>query len=140
MNDQTLQQPQPRQNHTSGYWFFLTGASGFLGNFILEQLLLQFDRPDVFILCLIRSKNEVKLQSTSTTAKNPNCLEASVKGYDEIVRRLQRRPSWKPQFESRIKLLHGDITAYNLRLSEKAYYELCSNHSFQGVFFTVLHG
>jgi amino acid adenylation domain-containing protein/thioester reductase-like protein len=67
---------------------FLTGATGFLGSFLLFELLQQ-TRADIY--CLIRADSLAEAQARIQTS-------------------LKRGSLWKDSFSSRIKLVIGDLT------------------------------
>jgi amino acid adenylation domain-containing protein/thioester reductase-like protein len=67
---------------------FLTGATGFLGSFLLFELLQQ-TRADIY--CLIRADSLAEAQARIQTS-------------------LRRGSLWKDSFSSRIKLVLGDLT------------------------------
>jgi len=82
----------------------LTGATGFVGAFILHELLKQ----DIHTLCLVRA------DSVDNAEKR-------------LSRTLQEYGLWEPQFASLIKPLVGDTAQHMLGLSHKAFDDLASN-------------
>lgn len=79
---------------------FLTGATGFLGAFMLDELLRQTG-PNVRGFCLVR-------------ADGGN----SGDGMNRIIGNLQTYRIWKPEYESRIEPVIGDLGEPLFGLSE----------------------
>ncbi|MBW4621513.1 MAG: amino acid adenylation domain-containing protein [Cyanosarcina radialis HA8281-LM2] len=82
---------------------FLTGATGFIGAFLLHELLQQ--HPETTIYCLVRAAN------------------AEV-GKQKIRQNLERYQVWKPQFNSRIIPVIGDLAQPKLGLSDRQFSDL----------------
>jgi len=83
----------------------LTGATGFLGGYLLRSLLLK-TRPRVY--CLARP--------------------ADGQGAAERIKRaMQSYGIWDPDFESRITAVEGDLSCPLLGLGEKQYAALCND-------------
>lgn len=75
---------------------FLTGATGFLGAFILAGLL---DRTDATVHCLVR------------------CTDAD-DGSDRIRSALQNYRTWRDHYAERVVPVHGDLTQPLLGIDE----------------------
>jgi amino acid adenylation domain-containing protein/thioester reductase-like protein len=82
---------------------FLTGATGFVGAFLLDKLLRY--NPQATIYCLVRGRN----------------LEAAT---SRLRRTLEGYELWQPEFESRIVLVLGDLAQPLFGLSESQFLEL----------------
>ena len=83
---------------------FLTGATGFVGAFLLAELL-NTTAPEVQLHCLVRGSNEGS-------------------ALDKLRRKLQQYGLWTPSFASRIKPILGDLSQHRLGLSEPAFAQL----------------
>ncbi len=77
----------------------LTGANGFLGTFLLAELL---QRTSANIYCLVRA-SDVR------------------QGKDKIQQALSNVSLWQPEFHSRIRPLPGDLTQPRFGLSEQTF-------------------
>ncbi|HEY9062644.1 MAG TPA: thioester reductase domain-containing protein [Pseudobacteroides sp.] len=75
---------------------FLTGATGFLGAFLLQELLEQTDSK---IYCLVRPKRNMKAQQ-------------------RLIETMKYYYLWKDAYISRIEVLVGDLAKPNLGLSD----------------------
>ncbi len=84
---------------------FLTGATGYLGAFILSELFLQ---TDVKVNCLVRA-------ATETEAR------------ERIQKNLSRYKIWNDNFHDRLDITLGELTEPWLGMSEKAFTELANN-------------
>ena len=93
------------QSHPAQEAVLLTGATGFLGAYLLRSLLL---RTRASVYCLVRPADG---QSAG----------------ERIKRAMQNYGIWDPDFESRITVVEGDLTSPLLGLSRKQYAALCSN-------------
>ncbi|MEM6435268.1 MAG: SDR family oxidoreductase, partial [Cyanobacteria bacterium P01_D01_bin.115] len=80
----------------------LTGATGFLGAFILHELLLQTKKH---IHCLVRASD-------------------SAEGLAKLKQCLANYKIWKPAFEPRIQPIAGDLSQPYLGLSKQQFYTL----------------
>lgn len=80
----------------------LTGATGFLGAFLLHELLQQ---TQATVHCLVRSPDK-------TDAK------------DRIIKNLKRYALWQPSYELRIVPLSGDLAQPQLGLSHQQFQHL----------------
>jgi thioester reductase-like protein len=78
---------------------FLTGATGFLGSFLLDELLRQTDQR---IFCLVRARNEQEAR-------------------ERIRRSLQSYLLWDKRYERRIVPVVGDLAEPNLGLSDETW-------------------
>lgn len=76
---------------------FITGANGFLGSFLLQQLLKD---TDATLYCLIRASSI----SAATT---------------KLQKTLATYGLWRDDFKHRLKLLNGDLAKPQLGLSDK---------------------
>ncbi|VEP17550.1 hypothetical protein H1P_6270012 [Hyella patelloides LEGE 07179] len=84
---------------------FLTGATGFLGIYLLYELLVQTQAQ---IFCLVRAAN----------------LEAAKQ---RLQNKLKDYQLWQEEFDSRIVPLIGDLSQPNLGLSPKQFDQLCQS-------------
>jgi len=89
----------------------VTGATGFLGPFLLEQLLKKYPKSKIY--CLVRGKDH--FSAGERTKENANTLNCSL------------------QPHHRIKVLAGDVSKLNLGLSAKEYAKIALSVS------TVVH-
>ena len=87
----------------SGLRVFLTGATGFLGVFILARLL---STPSVARVTLL-----VRAASTK-------------EGMERVRRTAQQYRCWRPEDEQRVSVLCGDLAAPRLGLSEAVWQRL----------------
>jgi amino acid adenylation domain-containing protein/thioester reductase-like protein len=78
---------------------FLTGATGFLGAFLLRTLLLE---TDTTVFCLVRAANKGA-------------------GLARLQQNLERYGLWKPEFETRIETVLGDLGRPLLGLNERQF-------------------
>ena len=83
---------------------FLTGATGFLGAFILEELL-RTTADHVDLHCLVRSGSG----------------EAH-EGRQRLIRNLQHYGLWQPRFESRLQPVVGDLSLPYLGLTPERFH------------------
>ncbi|MGV6808424.1 MAG: thioester reductase domain-containing protein [bacterium] len=81
---------------------FLTGATGFLGVYLLYELLQQ---TQATIYCLVRAENEQA-------------------GKQRIQQRLQFYQLWQTHWETRIKVVMGDLAQPQFGLSDKRFAQL----------------
>ena len=81
---------------------FLTGATGFLGTYLLSALL-EYTTAD--IVCLVRADDEAA-------------------GLERLGRALQAFQLWKPEYAARLGVRLGDLSRPRLGLSEAAFDEL----------------
>ena len=80
----------------------LTGATGFLGAFLLHELLQQ---TQATVYCLVRSPSKAAAK-------------------DRIVKNLQKYALWQPSYDSRIVFLPGDLAQPQLGLSDQQFQQL----------------
>eukprot|EP00051_Salpingoeca_urceolata_P007651 m.99362 g.99362 ORF g.99362 m.99362 type:complete len:1315 (-) comp15332_c1_seq1:111-4055(-) len=78
--------------------FFLTGATGFLGAFLLSDILKRF--ANSVVICLVRA----------------NCQEH---GVERVVDNLKRHLLWDEAFQSRIEVSVGDLSKPLFGLAQK---------------------
>lgn len=83
---------------------FLTGATGFVGRFLLRDLLVQDDTRVVH--CLVRA----------TDAEH---------GFERVRTALRQAGIWDDGFASRIKVVAGDLNQEHLGLAESEFARLC---------------
>lgn len=83
---------------------FMTGATGFLGAFLLRDLLRQ---TDARVWCLVR-------------AASPEL------GLRRLRRALDKYGLWEPRFARRIRALPGDLAASRLGLKPQSYAEVAT--------------
>ena len=81
---------------------FLTGATGFLGAFLLQELL---DRTQMRIICLVRAEDDNA-------------------GKERIIQNLKRYLIWNEEYRSRFDAICGDLEKPLLGLSEAKFEEL----------------
>jgi thioester reductase-like protein len=93
------------ENDTDQHHILLTGATGFLGAFLLYELLQQ---TKATLHCLIRADD-----ATDGLAKLKQCLN----GYQ----------IWQPEFESRLAIVVGDLSKPALGLSPQQFYTLADH-------------
>lgn len=93
----------------------LTGATGYLGNHLLQQLL---EGTDARLTLLVRGRDEADAQRR---------LLQKVEYY--------HGPEWLTRYEERVRVVKGDITAERLGLTEAAYGEL--SEQVDGIFHTA---
>ena len=96
----TCIKPVPVPKH-----IFLTGATGFIGAFLLHELLQQ--TPEASIYCLVRSSD-------------------AESGKHRIRTNLERYLLWNEKFNSRIIAVVGDLAQPRLGLSEQQFTDLAS--------------
>lgn len=94
--------PNPQSGPSA---LFLTGATGFIGAFLLHELLQQF--PQATIYCLVRSSN-------------------ALEGKQRIRRNLERHLLWDEELDSRFIAVNGDLSQPRLGLSEEQFNKLAS--------------
>lgn len=83
---------------------FLTGVTGFVGSHLLEELIAR--NPNATIYCLVRAENEML-------------------GIERIKSTFMKfKLVWNVNYESKIKILLGDLTKPGLGLAEDLYEEL----------------
>lgn len=103
--DNDIQFPRPlSSNSTSPQHIFLTGATGFLGAYLLFELLQQ---TSANIHCLVRANNNDD-------------------AYDRLQHHLQEYQLWQAEFQPRIIPIVGDLSASNFSLSEPEFQALAS--------------
>ena len=83
---------------------FLTGATGFVGRFVLSELLRQTDH--VVVHCLVRA-------------------ESRARGLERIVGALDAAQLWDDAYAGRIRVWPGDIRAPRFGLPEQDFGRLC---------------
>lgn len=81
----------------------LTGGTGFLGAFLLHDLLSSSD--SISVHCLVRSSDKEK-------------------GRERIIKNLMNHLIWKDEFEQRIHAVVGDLSKPHLGISDNDYNEL----------------
>ncbi len=96
----SLQSGKPQS--TKPQAILLTGASGFLGAYLLRDLLLQSDAQ---LYCLVRARG-------------------SLAARQRIITNLQRYDLWREEFAERITPLPGDLSKEKLGLESQLYAEL----------------
>ena len=83
---------------------FLTGATGLVGGFLLEELL---QKTEAVIYCLVRAEN-------TQAAKQ------------RLVQHLESYGLWQTDFEQRVIPVIGDLALPSFGLSDDAFYNLAS--------------
>ena len=102
--DETLQ-PLPKEPKNTDKEVFLTGATGFVGRYLLHELL---STSDVKVSCLVRG--------------------ASVEeGMAKLKKSLSEYQLWDECYVSRIHVVLGDLVAEKLGIDEEVYEALCQN-------------
>lgn len=89
----------PEGNFADPGAILLTGATGFLGAFLLSQLL---NKTNAVIYCLVRADSESA-------------------GFTRIKNNMEDYLLWRDDFAGRIKVLPGDLGKERLGLSDKDY-------------------
>ena len=84
----------------------LTGATGFIGRFVLCELLRQ--KPEVAVDCLVRADD-------------------AEHGFERLCTALTRAEIWDDAFTERIRVLPGDIRRKRLGLEVATFDDLCRN-------------
>ncbi len=104
--DQTIRpNPISIKPVTEARRIFLTGATGFIGAFLLHELLQQ--TPEASIYCLVRSAD-------------------AESGKQKIRKNLERYLLWNEELNSAIIPVIGDLAKPSLGLSEQQFSELAS--------------
>ncbi len=85
----TEESPQPPVSADNVQHVLLTGGRGFMGRYLLHELLIQ--DSDIIIYCLLRSQNEEEGMNTLRDA-------------------MQKSNIWEGRFEERIRIIVGDLT------------------------------
>ncbi|KAL9047247.1 MAG: hypothetical protein Q9214_000130 [Letrouitia sp. 1 TL-2023] len=97
---------------------FLTGATGYLGSAILQQLMA---RNDIHVFALVRCMNEVA-------------------GFHQVKAVAERNGWWQDQYASRIHVWPGDLTKPNLGLCFSQLQQLQGNSNSPGALIhAVIH-
>lgn len=81
---------------------FLTGGTGFLGAFIIAELM---QRTNAVIHCLVRAKN-------------------AVEGKQRLQKNLESYGIWKPEFDDRLVPVLGDLASPRFGLSDSQFDQL----------------
>ncbi|CAF1184558.1 unnamed protein product [Adineta steineri] len=82
---------------------FITGTTGFVGAFVLSELLTTFSSKCQFV-CLVRCNNE-----------NP---------FDRIQNNMLFYKIWKDEYKQQILPLKGDLTKFHFDLNDEVYNQL----------------
>jgi len=109
---------------------FLTGATGFLGGYLLYEVLRRF--PHASVWCLVRlSKGGTTPTTTSSTEERDAEREDAEfykddgegwrRGRDRLCRHLKDIQCWQPEFARRIKPVIGDLAQKDFGLSEEQF-------------------
>jgi amino acid adenylation domain-containing protein/thioester reductase-like protein len=93
----------PHTNPMNPKSIFLTGATGFVGAFLLDELLRY--NPDATVYCLLRGENEEK-------------------AFSRLKQILQKYELWHPELESRIIPILGDLSQPLLGIPESDFLDL----------------
>ncbi len=80
----------------------LTGGTGFLGRYLLAEIVRQSDRP---IVCLVRARD-------------------AMHAMDRVIAALKDGPGWHAGWHDRIEAMPGDITRPQLGLSDETWARL----------------
>lgn len=81
---------------------FLTGSTGFLGAFLVAELLTQ---TQASLVCLVRASSEQK-------------------AFERVQSNLQQFHLWRPDWSERIQVLCGDLSKPNLGLTQEQWESL----------------
>lgn len=91
---------------TTGNVIFLTGATGFLGAFILHDLLTRFPAKETRVICLVRAKSETL-------------------GMERLRRTAEAHLLYDPSlWEGRVEVMVGDLGSPHFALEEAAWTRL----------------
>lgn len=93
---------------------FLTGATGFLGSFILRDLLKR-QEPQVNVIALVRAKTELDALSR---------VEATCKAYG----------IWSESWRSRLKCISGTLSEHHFGLADADFKSLCDQIDVVSIF------
>ena len=96
--------PAPAVSPNDFQEVFLTGATGFVGRFMLRELLRQNDR--LIVHCLVRA-------------------ESAEHGLGRIRDALECAEVWEEEFAPRLRVVPGDACEERFGLGEPAFDELC---------------
>ncbi|MCL2713560.1 MAG: amino acid adenylation domain-containing protein [Alphaproteobacteria bacterium] len=96
-------QPLPVPPKVKPDCVLLTGATGFVGRFLLRELLDQRPRR---VLCMVRAADERS-------------------GFERLQQILKRWSLWRPGDEDRIEVITGDLALPGLGLSERGRLRAC---------------
>lgn len=108
----------------------LTGCTGFLGAFILRDLLEEIlkSKKKVKVFCIVR--REVKKNEEETSSLKSPLLLNSIENNLEVMKRVKKTMQefmlWKDVYEEHIIALQGDLSKPLLGLSETQFHELAS--------------
>jgi amino acid adenylation domain-containing protein/thioester reductase-like protein len=94
--------PAPGRPHSAARAVLLTGATGFVGRFLLAELLQE---TSATVYCLVRSPSERQ-------------------GFARIKESLSRWDLWRAQFGRRVVAVPGDLRAPRLGISKPTYERL----------------
>jgi len=84
---------------------FLTGATGFVGKYLLFELL---DSTDADVYCLVRG-------------------DSKEKAFNKLKKALKEYKLWNNTFEKRVHIVLGDLVNDKLGIDDKTYNYLCEN-------------
>ena len=82
----------------------LTGATGFVGQFVLRDLLRQ--KPDLVVHCLVRAND-------------------GEHGFERLRATLEQADIWDETFSARIRVVVGDVAETRFGLDEAEFDDLC---------------
>ncbi|ACY18645.1 thioester reductase domain-containing protein [Haliangium ochraceum] len=97
--DPEIQPPTPAPTHCEYKRVFLTGATGFLGTFLLHDLL---NNTDATVYCLVRAGSE----------------REGMERLEEAFRRVELEPTG---FGERVRVVVGELSEYRLGLGADAF-------------------
>ncbi|CAF4315442.1 unnamed protein product, partial [Adineta steineri] len=86
---------------------FITGTTGFVGAFVLSELLATYSSKCQFV-CLVRCNNE----------------NNSLDPFDRIKNNMIFYKIWKDEYKQQILPLKGDLTKFHFDLNDEIYNEL----------------
>lgn len=81
---------------------FLTGATGFLGAYLIRAIMEMYPRDGLEVYCLVRADSESS-------------------GMDRIVRNMDHYQCWQESYRSFIRPVIGDLSGVRLGLSDEMY-------------------
>lgn len=104
--DESIRVDEPyRKKISESNRILLTGATGFLGAYLIRALIRQYHDDDLRIYCLVRSDSE----------------EAAM---ERLISNMKHFECWEDDFKSHLFPVTGDLSAARLGLSDELYEKL----------------